>query len=332
MKKIFALLITFLTLPLAASAHVKWFVDGESVIQSTHGTIPFYSISSVEVLIWAGITLLIVLLFSIADKYIPESRKLVDFASKHDRQITRAVEVLIGIFLISITFLWNIILVPEFEIVSIYTLLLGVLQLFVGVFLIFGLIPRVNAVLILFLYINILFFGGWLSFVENIIIVSLAAYIYLKNTPNGSFAAGYKVYAVEIVRIGTALSLITLAFTEKLMYPELSLAFLGEHNWNFMQLVGIHWFSNNLFVLSAGFSELIFGIVYILGYMTRINTIILSTFFASSVVTMFIQFGKWEMEDLVVYAAAVILIFYGYGKTKFFHRVHDQSIWKKNLI
>lgn len=332
MKKILFIIAILVTIPTSVFAHVKWFVDSEAVINSTHGIMPFYAISSLEVLIWSAITLAIVLLFSIADKYIPAPRRLIEFAERNDRKITRAVEILVGLFLISITFLWNIILVPEFPIDSIFTLVLGVMQLFVGVFLMFGLIPRVNAVLILGLYACIGILAGWLPFLENVIIASLAVYIYIKNSPSGSRGSKYSIYSVEIVRLGTAVSLITLAITEKLMYPELSLAFLDQHNWNFMQLVGMHWFTNNLFVLSAGFAELIFGIVYVLGYLTRINTAILSSFFASSVVMMFIQFGKWEMEDLVVYAAALVLMFYGHGKTKFFHAVDDKSIWKKRII
>jgi len=313
MKKV--LIATLIALPSLVSAHVKWFVDSEEVIKSNHGMIPFYYVNSGEVLIWSGILLVVVLVAGILDKYIKEPKKLVEFARKNDRGITRAVEILLGVFLICITFMWNVIISPDLPIDSISTLLVAILQLFVGTFLIFGVIPRVTSTMLLGIYIIFLTMTGWVAGLENIICAVLAIYIYFKNTP----VSNYKKYAVEIVRIGVAISLIALAFTEKLIYPELALTFLSEHNWNFMQMIGMTWFSDNLFVLSAGFAEIIFGLLYLFGYLTRINTLVMSSFFATSVVTMLISFNKWEVEDLVVYAAAIIFIFYGHGETKFFH-------------
>jgi uncharacterized membrane protein YphA (DoxX/SURF4 family) len=92
------------------------------------------------------------------------------------------------------------------------------------------------------------------------------------------------------------------------------------------------WFTDNLFVLSTGFAELIFGVLFILGYVTRITTIAIAIFFALSVVTMFIQFNAWEVEDLVVYAAAVLFLVYGHGRTKFFHFIWPNSFIHKSIL
>jgi uncharacterized membrane protein YphA (DoxX/SURF4 family) len=83
-----------------------------------------------------------------------------------------------------------------------------------------------------------------------------------------------------------------------------------------MQIV-FPWFTNELFVLSVGFAEIIFGVLFVLGYMTRITTILIAIFFAFSVTTMLMQFGIWEVEDLVVYSAAIIFLFFGGGEIKF---------------
>jgi len=320
MKKVLALIAVFITLPSLAYAHVKWFVDSEEVIKSNHDLTPFYYINSNEVLIWSGILLAVVLVAGILDKYIKEPNKIVEFAHKNDRKITRAVEILLGIFLVCITFMWNVVISPDLGINSLPTLITAILQLFVGVFLIFGVIPRVTSSILLFIYIVFVILAGWVAGLENIISAVLAIYIFLKNSPDGVYISKYKKYAVEIVRVGVAVSLITLAFTEKLIYPELALSFLNEHNWNFMQMIGMTWFTDNLFVLSAGFAEIIFGLIYLFGYLTRINTLVMSGFFATSVFTMLISFNKWEVEDLVIYAAAIIFIFYGYGDTKFFYK------------
>jgi uncharacterized membrane protein YphA (DoxX/SURF4 family) len=319
MKKIFALISIFVTSPSLAFAHVKWFVDSEEVIKNNHNITPFYYIDSSEVLIWSGILLVVVLLAGIIDKHIKEPKAIVELARKNDRKITRSVEILLGIFLVCITLMWNVIISPDLPIASISTLILATLQLFVGVFLIFGVIPRVTSSILLFIYIAFVIMVGWLVGLENLVSAVLAIYIFIKNSPEEIYISKYKNYAVEIVRVGAAVSLITLAFTEKLMYPELALAFLSEHNWNFMQIMGMTWFTDNLFVLSAGFAEIIFGLLYLFGYLTRINTLVMSGFFATSVFTMLISFNKWEVEDLVIYAAAIIFMFYGNGGTKFFH-------------
>ena len=60
------------------------------------------------------------------------------------------------------------------------------------------------------------------------------------------------------------------------------------------------------------------GILFVLGFLTRINTIMIAVFFACSVTTMLVQTGKWEVEDLVVYAAAILFIFFGAGTKKLF--------------
>jgi uncharacterized membrane protein YphA (DoxX/SURF4 family) len=92
------------------------------------------------------------------------------------------------------------------------------------------------------------------------------------------------------------------------------------------------WFTDKLFVLSTGFAEMIFGILFILGYITRITTVLIAIFFAFSVITMLTQFGKWEVEDLQVYSAAILFIFFGHGKTKFFHFMWPNSKLHKRIL
>jgi hypothetical protein len=176
------------------------------------------------------------------------------------------------------------------------------------------------------------FFTDPISVAENAMLLALLAYFFIKHSPHNSKWRYLNNCSVEIVRIGTGITLITLAFTEKLMYPELGLDFLDVHHWNFMQTLGVTWFSNKLFVLSTGFAEMIFGVIFILGYLTRINTIAIACFFAASVITMMIQFGAWEVEDLVVYSAAVLFLFYGYGHTKFFHVIPQHSFWRRKHL
>jgi hypothetical protein len=92
--------------------------------------------------------------------------------------------------------------------------------------------------------------SGPVTFAENLLLFSIALYFFIKNSPEDSKIFRLNKHAVEILRVGTGICLIVLAFTEKLAYPELSLAFLQAHHWNFMQPFFPN-FSDSLFVLSV---------------------------------------------------------------------------------
>lgn len=329
-KKVASLLSIFF-LPTLALAHVKWFVDSEKILTETP-SIPFYGVTSTEVLVWAGITLLAVLVFGVLDSYIKTPKKLLAFGFKHEVGIVRIAQVILGLFLVSVSFLWNVILIPEFKVVGTMALVLKYTQVAIGVMFITNILPRIASVILFVMSIMLGFTYEWMAVLENALLISLSVFFFIKNSPKDSWiSCMLDKHAVEIVRLGTGITLITLAFTEKLVYPQLSAEFLQAHPWNFM--AGIFpWFTNKLFILSTGFAELIFGIVFILGYLTRINTVLIACFFAASVVTMFVQYGAWEVEDLVVYSAALLFIFYGHGKTKFFHHVLPNSWIHRRLV
>ncbi len=332
-KKISLLVSAFFLVGVSTvSAHVKWFVDSEKIISESHNTTPFYYLTSTEVILWSIIAICAVLVFSIIDHFVKEPKHIVAFAEKHSKAIDRVAQVILGLFLITVSFIWQLILVPEFKIADTLSMTLQIVQIVIGIFYIFNITPRIASWALLGVY-GILFFkAGPMAFFENLIIPSLALYFLIRNSPKGSWFGKLDKHAVEFVRIATGVSLIIFAFTEKLSYPELSLAFLDVHQWNFMANMGLTWFTNNLFVLSTGFTEMIFGVIFILGYLTRINTILIAGFFATSVVTMMVHFGAWEVEDLVVYSAAILFLFYGHGKTKFFHLMWPKSFLHRKTL
>ncbi len=315
-----------------ASAHVKWFVETEEIIKVSHNLTPFYYLTSSEVIIWAIISILVVLVFSILDRYIPEPKKLKAFAEKNREMIDRVAQGILGLFLITVSLIWNIIIMPEFPVNDSFSAVLQVVQTVIGIMLVINLKPRIASASVLGLCVIILYKVGIVAFSENLILVCLAIYFFIRHSPKNSPFAVLDMHAVEIVRVGTGIALIIMAFSEKLAYPELSLSFLDVHHWNFMYNMGLTWFSNNLFVLSTGFAEMIFGVIFILGYLTRINTILLASFFAASVVTMAVQFGMWEVEDLVVYSAAILFVFFGHGQTKFFHLMWPESVLHTKIV
>lgn len=320
MKKIYYILTSLLVIPSIVSAHVKWFVDSKKVTTESHILTHFYNITSKEILIWSIITIILVMIFGFIDKYIKAPKGLIAFGMKNEKKISRVSQIILGLFLVSVSVLWKIVILPDFHVDGIFTTILQYIQILIGIMLIFNIKPKLASAIVVIMTFAICLLSDEhvMALLENAILISLGLYFFIVNSKEDSKAFTWHKHATEIVRIGTGVSLITLAFTEKLLYPELSIAFLDVHHWNFMQSI-FPWFTNNLFVLSTGFAEMIFGILFIMGYMTRITTILIAVFFALSVTTMLVQFNAWEVEDLVVYSAAILFLFFGHGRTKFFY-------------
>lgn len=328
MKKIYLFFTTLLiiTIPTFVEAHVKWFVD-----PNVSNKVKFYEWGSIEVLIWSAIVLAIVLLFSILDKYVPTPKYILDLGIKKQKIINRVSQSVLGLFLISVGILWQVVLVPDLMVTESWMLILNYLQIGIGLMFLFNITPRSASIGLTLMCFGLIFTSGIITFLENLILLTLAIYFFIINSKEDSKVFRLNKHAVEIVRIGTGISLIVLAFTEKLLYPELSLQFLQIHHWNFMQPI-FPWFTDKLFVLSTGFAEIIFGILFLLGYMTRTTTILIAIFFGISVTTMLVQFKEWEVEDLVVYSAAILFLFYGHGKTKFFYSWWPNSKIHKSIV
>jgi hypothetical protein len=81
----------------------------------------------------------------------------------------------------------------------------------------------------------------------------------------------YQALALPALRIGTGLSILVLAFTEKLINPGLALAFLQTHPmFNFTRLLGLTWFTDERFIVAAGVVEATIGVLLIAGVLPRV--------------------------------------------------------------
>ena len=89
-------------------------------------------------------------------------------------------------------------------------------------------------------------------------------------------AMRYEKYSLPLVRIFTGISILWLAFSEKLLNPDLALAFLEwKPEFNFMKLLGLEWFSDELFVYSAGVVEATVGVLLIAGVLPRVVILVM---------------------------------------------------------
>ncbi len=83
--------------------------------------------------------------------------------------------------------------------------------------------------------------------------------------------ARYRPYALTILRVLTGFSIVVLAFTEKLLNPDLGVAFLRDYpHFNIARAVGVTWFTDVRFVLAAGMVELAVGAALMSGILPRL--------------------------------------------------------------
>ncbi|WP_119394450.1 DoxX family protein [Salinibius halmophilus] len=126
-------------------------------------------------------------------------------------------------------------------------------------------------------------------------------------------------YSVLALRIFTGIALVTLGLSEKLIGSHLGAAFISKYDWNFMQLLGFEFFTDRLFILSAGVMEVVFGLILILGTVTRLNILVVAIFMITTNVTFVFQDNpEAALMELVghlpIIATAVICVFFGSGQ------------------
>jgi uncharacterized membrane protein YphA (DoxX/SURF4 family) len=119
---------------------------------------------------------------------------------------------------------------------------------------------------------------------------------------------------IFLVRCLLGASLISLAFTEKLHNPARAIALLDHYSLNFMSELGLAY-SDRLFVYSAGVVELLIGVVFLSGWVTRLTIGVLFAFMVATN-SYFFWIGEYRMAmielvgHLPIFACGILLLFY----------------------
>ena len=303
---LFVLFVVLIIFSQNASAHLKWFVDSEQLIQSDIQ----YSLSSVEVIISILLCLVCILFAFFLNRKITFC---VKFSMTSKEKILRVFLILIGFFLLSASYSETI-LAAHYMVTNPLLLILQYAQAIVGLMLIFNLLTTYAAFALIGIYILLGTQFGMLEVLDYLNILGVALFLVFNNSKDEQMD-----FAVPVIRVLTGAALVVLAFSEKLLNPNFGLNFLAANDWNFMKTFGMTNYSNELFILSAGFVELLIGILFILGLITRINTIVLLSFMVTSNIVFFYQnsaSNAWvELAGhLPVIAIALILLSSGAGQ------------------
>ncbi len=214
---------------------------------------------------------------------------------------------------------------PNLSVESGMPMFLVMAQFVLGLSFLLGVLARVSALLLIVLWSLGLMVAGFVPMLENLWVLSTAVFILIMGNDYFSIVSWkalgrvmkkYHDYALPLLRLGTGATLVILGFTEKILAPEFGMHFLSQYQWNFMQLLGLN-FSDYLFTISAGFVEILFGLVFILGVVTRLNALVLAVFFT---IPLFLL-GPIELAGHVPHFAAVVLILL-FGVGEHFKVVH----------
>ena len=297
-------------LPNTATAHVRWFVDGGDATPPAP-----YTLADPAVWIWAMIAAALVATAIVLDTKLPA------FAVPHTKvrhDVMELMRILTGMSLLLTAYDGSLI-APHLQASGGFGLALVLLQAGIGLLLLSNHALHHAAILLLLLFLGMSIHFGFGLAVEYVNIVGIALFILFNAMPDAAVRDRLKPYSVDVLRIFTGLSLIILGIAEKLHPAALGQAFIADYAWNFMPLLGFEWFDDRLFVLSAGVMEVVFGIILVLGVVTRLNIFAVAVLMLTSNVVFLIEGRKEEaMVELIghlpIIATALVLLVLGSGQ------------------
>ena len=167
---------------------------------------------------------------------------------------------------------------PDNHLPGAWKYFLGLAQTGIALMLFYGALARVAAVLLALLWVIGLGVFGLEPMLDNALYLGFAAFFYCAG--RGPIAVDRAVfpllepsaklmrYAIPLLRTGLGVSLIVVAFTEKLANMPLALSFLKEFPLNFTSALGMPM-SDDLFILAAGSVELLVGLLLLFGIFQR---------------------------------------------------------------
>lgn len=295
-----------------ASAHVRWFVESDATV----ATFQPYSITDPEVLAWIAIATALIGLSIFLEMRLPTLR-IVDSKTRHD--FIELLRVFTGMSML-LTAYEGAIVAPHLVAFGAFGMVLLFSQAAIGILLIANRAILHAAILMILLHLGLAIKFGVVAALEYLIMVAIAVFLLINNLPTAELRERYKPYSVDLLRILTGVSLITLGISEKLVGAMMAESFLAFYEWNFMQSIGFEFFTDRLFVLSAGVIEVVFGIILVLGTTTRLNVLAFSiVLFASNVLFLIQGENEAALVEFVghmpVIGVALILLLLGYGQT-----------------
>lgn len=321
MKKIILSLALF-CVPLVTLAHVKWFAEPQQEV-------PAYKLTDSHVVIAIIASLLIIALGVYLEKRLKVPQKLKKYIEKWAPGALSIASIGFGLSFIIFS-INGFVFAPNLPAIGQMGQVMLLIQALAGLMIFFGFYERVGGFLILVLFILGINQYGSIEMLDTLEMVGFALYAMIIGRPKWKirdtqifkhFTHHLHEYGLPILRVGTGLNLMVLGFTEKILAPSLTDNFLVNYHWNFMPALGFEYFTNYWFAFSAGVVEVLFGLFFIFGFITRTTTVVLAVF----LVTTLVLLGPLELiGHLPHFSIAIVLFVLGSGSRLVLLRKRDQ--------
>ena len=320
MKKIILSLALF-CVPLVTLAHVKWFAEPQQEV-------PAYKLADSHAVIAIIASLLIIALGVYLEKRLKVPQKLNKYIEKWAPGALSIASIGFGLSFIIFS-INGFVFAPNLPAIGQMGQVMLLIQALAGLMIFFGFYERVGGFLILVLFILGINQYGSIEMLDTLEMVGFALYAMIIGRPKWKirdtqifkhFTHHLHEYGLPILRVGTGLNLMVLGFTEKILAPSLTDNFLANYHWNFMPALGFEHFTNYWFAFSAGVVEVLFGLFFIFGFITRTTTVVLAVF----LVTTLVLLGPLELiGHLPHFSIAIVLFVLGSGSRLVLLRKRD---------
>jgi len=158
--------------------------------------------------------------------------------------------------------------------------ILGLAEIAIALSFIYGALTRFGAVALAGVWLAGAIFFGPVRLLEHSLFLGIAFFLFAAGRGPLAFDMSLErlhkpverlmPHAVTVLRVLTGLSIVVVAFTEKLWNPAMGLAFLAEHPFNFFPALGLSAIGDPEFLFIAGVVELTFGLLLMSGVFVRL--------------------------------------------------------------
>lgn len=308
MKKILSKLILAFSalIPVTAFAHEQWFGGAMNPLAPLPYFFTSWSVARIALIVGAVAILALAYFIRPFISRLKIAHKIEEKVTSIGSLAPQLVRSALGILLIMASS-QSLLFAPDLNLTQVPFALavpLWSLQYVIGFALVLGLFVRPAALLGIALYGASFAFFPARNLLSYMSFVGIFIYLFMVGVPGMScvlfknklskmyrWLAAHEQWGVIAMRVMFGLSFIYMGFAFKLLNPQLALNVVEKAPLNFIALLGITSFTNEMFVYAAGLAEVLFGIVYIFNILPRISSLKLFSLFT---VTIFI-FGLGEL-------------------------------------
>ena len=115
------------------------------------------------------------------------------------------------------------------------SILLRIVAAMVGILFIVNLWVIVGAIILFVLFFTSSIVFGLLMSLEYFNLLGIAVFLMILKSSRESWLGNHRDWALPLLRLHTGVAFLVLAFSEKLLRPDLAMAFLEKHGVNFMK-------------------------------------------------------------------------------------------------